>query len=454
MPSRRDFLTTGLCWSAVATFGSAAARGVPRGAAVFKAGAGRSDVVFPADRFPIDGFAGQHDPLAVRILLLDDGTTRLAVVVIDMTSISGELIARMKAIVTEITRVGDDNTIICASHTFSAPHVFAPDRAPAGTSLDSNAAALRAFETALRTAGTQAVSALRPARLGFGLGTSRINVNRDVETPYGWWLGANDAGFTDPDVCVVRVDNLDGTPMAILMNVAVQSSIMDGSERAEGGKLISADLAGAAARHVEAHFGAGTVALFLIGAAGDQAPFLQASRHVVDEDGKAERIDIHEAGFTLVDLLGARLGGEVVRVAETIMADQAPVLTMRRESVQVESLSFSPRNMPVGPVKSYTYPAGAEVAVPVVLIGFGDTALVGVQPELAASIGARLKSGSPYARTMVATMVDGAAKYMADARSYDRFTYEARNSPFAKGAAEATAAGIEDLLSQMKNRKN
>jgi neutral ceramidase len=63
-----------------------------------------------------------------------------------------------------------------------------------------------------------------------------------------------------------------------------------------------------------------------------------------------------------------------------------------------------------------------KVAVPVVLIRLGDIALVGVQPELAAGIGVQIKAGSPFAGTMVATMVDGSAKYMPDAQSYDRFT--------------------------------
>lgn len=43
-------------------------------------------------------------------------------------------------------------------------------------------------------------------------------------------------------------------------------------------------------------------------------------------------------------------------------------------------------------------------------------------------------------------MVDGAAKYLPDARSYDRYTYEARSSPSARGAAEAAAAAIVSLL--------
>jgi len=49
------------------------------------------------------------------------------------------------------------------------------------------------------------------------------------------------------------------------------------------------------------------------------------------------------------------------------------------------------------------------------------------------------------------TMVNGAAKYMADAESYDKFTYEARNSGFAKGSAEIVAEKMVSMLNQLKN---
>lgn len=406
-------------------------------------------MTFAADLYPLDGFVGLHDPLAVRVLLLESGIAQVAVVVIDLTSISEEMVTEMKATLTEVAGVTASHTIVCASHTFSAPHVFTAHTAPPGTDTVRNAAALAAFESALRKATKQAVAMLQPARIGAGQGTTRVNVNRDVATPHGWWLGADDAGFADPSVGVLRINDSDGWPLAIVSNVAVQSSIMDGSERAEGGKLISADLAGAAARYVEAHYGASTVALFLVGAAGDQAPCLQANRHVVAADGGIGRIDIHEAGFALVAILGERLGGEVVRVVEGISAQPVTRLDVRREYVEVTSQEFSPHNAATGPVTAYSYTPGMQTGMPVVLMSLGPIALIGLQPELAASIGAKIRANSPFPHTLVVTMVDGAAKYLPDERSYDRYTYEARSSPYARSTAETVAAAITDLLQRM-----
>jgi neutral ceramidase len=46
-------------------------------------------------------------------------------------------------------------------------------------------------------------------------------------------------------------------------------------------------------------------------------------------------------------------------------------------------------------------------------------------------------------------MVDGAVKYLPEATSYDRLTYQARSSPYARGAAEDTAAAIIGMLKRM-----
>ena len=45
------------------------------------------------------------------------------------------------------------------------------------------------------------------------------------------------------------------------------------------------------------------------------------------------------------------------------------------------------------------------------------------------------------------------SKYMADKRSYDRFTYEAQNSPFAKGAAEILMKESISLLNEMHENR-
>jgi hypothetical protein len=439
MQTRRQFMRAGLAglaWPAVQGRAHAA-----DGGPLLQAGAGRADVAFPAALYPLDGFVAQHDPLGARVLLLDDGGVRTVLAVVDITSMGTQLVAAMKALLAGVAAVPVERIIICASHTFSAPHVAA-DAA-------SGDAVWQCYASALKQAAVQAVAGLQAATLGYGEGISRVGVNRDVPTPGGWWLGRNDAGYSDPAIGVVRIDGRDGTPLAILLNAAVQPSVMDGSQRAAGGKLISADLAGAAARHIEQHYGQAAVAFFLIGAAGDQAPLLQANRHVLRGDGGVGRIDLHEAGFALLDLLGEKLGGAALRVAAGIKPMLSPTVALRRDSLEVEARVYTSRTPPAGPVATFAYQPNGKTAFPLVLLQLGELVLVGVQPELSASVGAQIRADSPYRHTMVATMVDGAAKYLPDRQGFERYTYEARSSPYAPGTAELVARAIHVRLKSM-----
>lgn len=165
LQTRRDFVVMGLMASAAValrptiSYANAASTS-------FSAGAGRADVVLADSLFPLDGFAGEHDPLAVRVLLLDDTVIRVAIAVVDLTSISEAVITRFNAILSEVAGVDSDKTIVSASHTFSTPHVFAPGQVPGGSDTASNDAALQAFEMAVRAAAAQQPLALQPARLG------------------------------------------------------------------------------------------------------------------------------------------------------------------------------------------------------------------------------------------------------------------------------------------------
>lgn len=109
--------------------------------------------------------------------------------------------------------------------------------------------------------------------MGIGDGYSLINCNRDVQLEDGWWVGTGGPGLCDHKVSVVRINKEDGKPMAAVFHYGLQSSVLDGSALSAGGKAVSPDVAGIACDYVEKNTGDdGFVALYLIGAAGDQAP--------------------------------------------------------------------------------------------------------------------------------------------------------------------------------------
>jgi len=434
--------------------------GVAAFGADFRAGAGKSEIQTSPDMWPIEGLTSQHDPLFVRVLIMDDGKNRAAIVVIDQPGVSDSTGSGVKATLTRLAGVPPENAIYVASHAVMAPHYGGP---AAGVLQGGNTglgvpspqspgvvAFGKAIDTAVESAVTQAKNSLQPAKVGFGLGTTDVNVNRDIPTPQGWALGANAAGFSDKTLPVVRIDKLDGKPLAVLIGSPVLPMVMAESTDKNGGKPVTADLAGAVPRFVEQWYGGGVVGFFVMGTCVDQWPILVTNRYVLNRDGSTSRVDIHEAGFILLDLLGERLGAETVEASEGIKANAQPTVEVWRRTLKVPSQVSTHGAQTTGPVLSYTYQPGPQIDLRVVLMRIGDIVIVGLQPELASSIGAQIREHSPFAHTIVVTMVEGGARFMADTQSYERFTYEARDSQYARGAAELTISGFDNLLTQMQ----
>lgn len=83
----------------------------------------------------------------------------------------------------------------------------------------------------------------------------------------------------------------------------------------------------------------------------------------------------------------------------------------------------------------------------------GDLVWIGLQPELSARTGAEIRRQSPFRVTLISTLVDGGDKYLPDALSYDRMTYEARSSFYARGGAELASQAIIKTLYQLKDQE-
>lgn len=419
--------------------------------ASFRAGAGKAVIELPGELFPFQNekFTTVHDPLQVKVVLLDNGASRIALVVIDATSLGTDVIDLVRQTVSKSTGVATNNIMVNASHTFSSPHVPPAQQAERAHERELMSAALT---SAVQKAAENAAGTLQAARVGFGTGTSSVNVSRDVESKDGWWLGANEHGPSDKSVAVVRIDSEQGQPIAILLNYGAQSSIMNESVGADGGHAVTADLAGAATRYVEQQYGANTVSLFLVGAAGDQSPVLVAHRVTLDRTLNASVVDVGDAGFLLVDLLGERLGAEAVRVSEaTHTAALAGPLRIVQDSLTLPELQSNPNPTSRHATRQYQYVEKGPSAMPYWLLQIGDIVGVGVQVELNAKTGMAIKSQSPFKNTMVMNMVNGAAKYLPDAGSFDRFTYEAQGARYAKGSAEKFTATVREQLKRLKS---
>ncbi len=422
-----------------------------------QAGFGKEKLCFPKDLFPIENYAGVHDDVYVRVALFC-ADTQFAIVCFEMTSLRPYAMDEFRKRASEITGIPGSQIWICVSHTFSVPHLRSEEAlAREGQEItEKNNVLLGVLSDAMESALNQAMGHMQDVRIGYGKTFCSVHVNRDIETDEGWWLGANDQLASDKTIPMLRIDDKDGKLKAILFGCDVQSSVMDHYKGADGYARVSGDLAGAASRFIEESYDEDVVALFLIGAAGDQAPFLMTQSSVVGLNGEMQKSDYQDAGFAFADALGRKLGSQVLKDSEKIKTADAgeESISFCQKTVTCARQKIAGKPSEIHPNKTYQYETDEDREVGLTIITIGEAAFIGLGPELSSATAEKIRKESPYPVTMVATLVNGADKYMPESSAYDRITYEAMNSKFAKGSAEQVQKAVIDQLINKKGGNN
>ena len=406
-----------------------------------RTGCGRVEMVFPALFFPTEGFVRQAHPLYVRTLIL--GEERPFVYVsIEMTSLPDETVATLRSAAANVAVTGKERVWITVTHTFSAPHILPDHMLRTESDREHKRVLQEMLLQAVTAAVQQAAENGKNASLTLVQGESAVVASRDIELDEGWWIGCGGTGPADKTLTVLKWQS-EGKLLAVLLHLNLQSSVLDGTGAAEG-KCVSGDVAGLACAELEKQY-PGVTALFMIGAAGDMAPVKRAKGYMPAQNGWAED-DLHEAGVAVAEALGKQLAEET-----TVLLNQSgfalsgsPILEDATVIVPAKKMN---RNLhELKPARHCEWEADGENEQPISVLTLGDLALVGVKPELTYVTDQRIKRESPFRYTLVTTLVNGGAKYMADRSCYERCMYEAVNSPFAPGAAERLAQSAVTML--------
>ena len=405
-----------------------------------RAGASTKTLCFPEGFFPTEGFSRQLDALSARVLVMEDGA-RYALLVLEMTSIPPEEIEALGAVLREAT--GAAHAFVLATHTFSAPH-FMPDERLDAAGLAKKRQLQALVAQAAREAAQEAMQRLCEVYPSVGAQECRVNSARDVQTPTGWWIGCCGDGPVDHAMTVIDLRRADSTHAAVLVHYPVQSSVLDGSQLREGGKAVSGDLAGAMAAELEAE--TGCPVLFLIGAAGDQAPRQKAVGFTCDAQGVMTPTDMQDDAVPLCRALAR----EMAQAARMALIHARPMrssdIAFAKRTVTVPAKEIERDLHRLHPTRVPPYVPCGESEQSVTVLTLGDVRLVGVKPELCCVTAQQIGAGDPLVR--VVTLWNGGAKYMADADSCDRITYESQNSPFMTGAAEKLVACAREMLAR------
>ena len=263
---------------------------------------------------------GTLDPLEARVVALEDGVTRAAIVSVDLVGLDAASVARIREAAEASSGIPGGNVIVVCSHTHAGPAVQTMGHLPVDPEY------LHWLERTLGEAVGEASRSLVAVTVAAGEGAAYFNVNRRLRRPNGSVGGPNPSGAVDYRVRAVRLDRADAPdapgslggralpsadPLAILFSFACHATVLMGANHRYSG-----DYPGAARRFVESAYGAsGTSALFLPGCFGNIRPNL-----LTPEGGFRAGSD-HE-----LTVLGRLLGSEVLRVAEGLVGEEAATL--------------------------------------------------------------------------------------------------------------------------------
>jgi neutral ceramidase len=249
-----------------------------------------------------------HDSVYARSLVLQEDGKRLAFVSVDLAVFTSP---RLEKICKE--KYGIDRLMICSSHNHSEPQKW-------GRSFARDNPYVPFYEDQIVKAVGMATENMFPARIAAGhrsfpqLGFNRLIVRDDGHARESWfgddhYTSENPEripfGPVDPEVGVIRIEDLQGRPRVILMNYACHADVVCFNY------AISADYPGVAARKVEEAFGNSVNCLFVQGAGGNVEPLMISSR-------RTGPTDAFQTDYAPMERMGELLAYETIKLATSL----------------------------------------------------------------------------------------------------------------------------------------
>jgi hypothetical protein len=387
----------------------------------------------------------------------------------------------------ERTGVAEDDVWLYCTHSHAGPVTqdwYDRDGA------DEVRAYIAALPERSADAAEAALAGARPARVRGGSGTCRIGVNRDRLHEGRIVTGPNPAGVTDPRVDVLRVDALDGEPMAAIVTYGSHPTYLGPAN-----ELVSPAYPGVTRDVFESLVG--VPCRFLLSGAGNVGPLegFEGTTEYAERDGtilacEAAQVflglDTSDSETVLTSVIesGAplgvverrpRAGAPVLRVAvrKVPVPTGNPVPTVYDTAVRdreegerrVAELRASGASEPeiqhaVQQALRYrlriergnAYLASPTYELAVRALSFGETCFVSLECEAYAELAMEIRERSPFPRTVFAAYEGSDVIYVAPARYYAQpVPMQVFNSPFARQAAKVLVDGAVETLRELRS---
>lgn len=450
---------------------------------VFKAGASVSNIT-PSLGAAIVGNTDMppatyiHDQLHARSLVLDDGTTKLAFVLVDNVSIDREVFDAAKKQIYDETGIPAGNVLMAATHTHSGTSARGTGNRLRGWHLDEPLDEYQTFLARRIADGVRvAIANLEPAKIAWGAfdAPEHVFVRRwvmkdSVTSPLGHkeivrmnpgFLNPGmlrPSGPVDPEFSFLAIKSRAGRPIAILGNYSLH--YIGGVPKGH----ISADYFAVFGNRLEELLEARYQSPSFVGILSNGT-----SANVNNRD--LTRSDEKRAPYEKMRIVGNDLAERVYRqYNELKFRDWVPLgsrqtelkLAVRRADPELLS-KISRAASPSGkkPAVSavyiprilqleYEWPDSIDISLQVVRVG--DLVIPGIPFEVFTQTGLDIKSRSPFKDTFTISLANGAYGYLPTPEEHKLGGYETWLS-VNKVEKEASTKISERILEMMRQLK-
>jgi len=418
---------------------------------VLKAGVSKTDIT-PTESLYMGGYDsnmraepsdGAYGKIYIRAIVFDDTINKVVFIESDIVGYPRNEYDTIRKQVSDETGIPFEYIMLGSAHNHAAPVV-------GGQNADSRWS--KNFNGNVVSTVKKAIDNLEPVKIGGGIGSSNIAMNRrkKMEDTLSYItfdennssqsagkfktdnpvkireiggvvrLGTNPEGLIDDEVGVLRIDKMSGKPKAVFINYACHGTSLGGRNN-----TISPEWMGHMLEYVEKDI-PGVTGIFGQGAAGDINP-----RFVGGLDG---RVDDLEATANL----GYEIGREVVKVYNSITTTEPinPKIRLVHEDI------LCPRHYSAlfGDFKNTT------IGVPTTGIRIDEFTWVTFPGEMFHEIGKRIKSSTHTRYSFLLGYCNGSVGYFPTQKAFSEGGYETSRPRLAPVSEQVYVKEVKKLL--------
>lgn len=413
---------------------------------------------------------GVHDRLHARSLVLDDGETRIAVVIVDSCLIPREIYDEAKAAAAKQTGIPTVRMLTAATHTHTAPTALK------AAQCTPDPRYIEYLTKRIAEAIIVANDRLRPVEIGWGVVAvpdevsnrrwfikpeaikpnpfGRTDDQVRMNPPRGIGVLIRPAGPVDTDVTFLSVRSAAGAPVSLLANYGLHyvGGIAPGQ--------LSADYFGEFARRIADRLGAGEsfVGIMSNGTSGDvnnyqfpnprprSAPY---QRMATVADKVADRVDLAHQGVEFQADLSITMSEREIELGV-----RKPNATELERARKLFNNAANPERLTTDELYAQEsirlHEADPTVRLKLQTIAIDDLAVVAIPCEVFAEIGLEIKRRSPFKTTFVIELANGYDGYLPTPKQHALGGYETWRSGWSYLETEASTTITQTILEMLK----